>query len=144
MTLIELLFTLVIVSTLAGISIPAYRDAARKAQTARAVADLRTLSDEISIYNLAYGRFPNSLADVDRGNLLDPYGNPYQYLNIADGHPPKGKMRKDRFLVPINSDFDLYSMGPDGKSVTPLTAATSRDDIIRANDGGYFGVAADY
>ena len=56
----------------------------------------------------------------------------------------KGKMRKDRFLVPINSDFDLYSMGKDGKSSPPLTASASRDDIIRANDGAYVGPAEGY
>ncbi len=53
-------------------------------------------------------------------------------------------MRKDKFLVPINTDFDLYSMGEDGKSVPPLTAKASRDDIIRANDGGYIGPASGY
>ncbi len=53
-------------------------------------------------------------------------------------------MRKDRFLVPINTDFDLYSMGRDGKSTPPLTAAASRDDIIRANGGAYIGPAKGY
>ena len=56
----------------------------------------------------------------------------------------KGKMRKDRFLNPLNSDFDLYSMGPDGQSRSPLVAKASRDDVIRANDGQYFGRAAYY
>jgi len=46
--------------------------------------------------------------------------------------------------VPINSDFDLWSMGPDGKSVPPLTAKASRDDIVRANDGTFYGWASDY
>jgi general secretion pathway protein G len=55
-----------------------------------------------------------------------------------------GKVRKDRFLVPINSTYDLYSMGADGRSVGPLTAAMSRDDIIRANDGAYVGLAEGY
>jgi general secretion pathway protein G len=50
-------------------------------------------------------------------------------------------MRKDRFLVPINTYYDLYSMGPDGQSQPPLTARVSRDDVIRANDGQYFGPA---
>ena len=53
-------------------------------------------------------------------------------------------MRKDRFLVPINTNFDLYSMGPDGKSVPPLTAQASQDDIIWASDGEYIGPAAQY
>jgi general secretion pathway protein G len=35
-------------------------------------------------------------------------------------------------------------MGKDGKSQSPLTAKASRDDIIRANNGQYVGLAADY
>jgi len=46
--------------------------------------------------------------------------------------------------VPINTDFDLYSMGPDGRSAPPLTAKHSRDDIVRANDGAFIGLASDY
>lgn len=53
-------------------------------------------------------------------------------------------MRKDHSLVPINSDYDLYSMGPDGKSQAPLTANASRDDIIRANNGAFYGKASNY
>jgi len=46
--------------------------------------------------------------------------------------------------VPLNTDYDLYSQGPDGQSVSPLTAAKSRDDIIRANNGDFIGTAEDY
>ncbi len=63
------------------------------------------------------------------------------------GGPPCGGIggaRKDRFLVPINSDFDLYSMGKDGQSVGPLTAQKSHDDVIRANDGSYYGLASNF
>jgi general secretion pathway protein G len=35
-------------------------------------------------------------------------------------------------------------MGPDGKSQPPLTSKTSRDDIVRANDGTFYGWASDY
>jgi len=73
----------------------------------------------------------------------DPWGKPYQYLSLGD-KGAKGKARKDHSLVPINSDFDLYSMGPDGQSSPPLTAKSSRDDIIRANDGRYVGPASGY
>lgn len=51
------------------------------------------------------------------------------------------KPRKDRFLHPINSDYDLYSRGKDGESVEPLTAQKSHDDVIRANDGAFIGLA---
>ncbi|MFO0774683.1 MAG: pilin [Nitrospiraceae bacterium] len=61
----------------------------------------------------------------------------------AQGEPP-AKPRKDRFLHPINSDYDLYSMGKDGESVEPLTAKKSHDDVIRANDGAFVGLAAQF
>jgi general secretion pathway protein G len=50
----------------------------------------------------------------------------------------------DRFLHPLNSDFDLYSMGKDGLSQAPITARASQDDIIRASDGGFIGLAAQF
>ena len=77
--------------------------------------------------------------------MQDPWGNPYQYLNLSDPKlKGKGQARKDHNLVPINSDFDLYSMGKDGASVSPLTAKASRDDIVRANNGRFIGRAKDY
>lgn len=60
------------------------------------------------------------------------------------GGGPKAQPRKDHNLHPINSDYDLYSMGKDGKSVSPLTGGPSRDDIVRANNGRFVGKAADY
>jgi len=53
-------------------------------------------------------------------------------------------MRKDKNLTPINTYYDLYSTGKDGLSVSPLTAKHSRDDIVRANDGGFIGLATDF
>jgi general secretion pathway protein G len=64
------------------------------------------------------------------------------YLNLQG--PNKGLARKNKNLTPLNSDFDLYSMGKDGDSSAPLTAQTSRDDVIRANDGRFLGLASDY
>ena len=57
------------------------------------------------------------------------------------GNPAIALARKDRFLVPINSDFDLYSVGPDGETHATLNNPVSRDDIIRAADGGFYGLA---
>ena len=56
----------------------------------------------------------------------------------------KGKVRKDKNLVPVNNDFDLYSMGKDGASTPAFTAKMSQDDIVRANNGKYVGLVADY
>ena len=68
----------------------------------------------------------------------------YQFLNIIDGNPPAADVRKDGALNPLNSDFDLYSMGEDGESQAPLNAALARDDIVRANNGAFVGRAKDY
>jgi general secretion pathway protein G len=35
-------------------------------------------------------------------------------------------------------------MGKDGDSVKPLTAQKSHDDVIRASDGGYYGLAKNF
>ena len=95
--------------------------------------------------------------------MTDPWGNPYQYLRIDSSGVPGaggpggggpggggpgggglGQVRKDKNLVPINSDYDLYSMGRDGQSVSPLTAEPSRDDVVRASNGSYIGLAERY
>jgi general secretion pathway protein G len=67
--------------------------------------------------------------------------------NGGGGGPPCGGVggaRKDRFLVPINSDFDIYSMGKDKDTVAPLNPPKSHDDIIRASDGGFYGLAKNF
>jgi len=66
-------------------------------------------------------------------------------LSFAAAGPGwKGKARKDKFLVPLNSTYDLYSKGKDGQSKLPLTAKASKDDIIRASDGAFIGLASEF
>lgn len=66
--------------------------------------------------------------------------NPSDSVN----HGVLGQMRRDHFLVPVNTDFDLYSLGKDGRSQSPFTAADSQDDIVRANNGLYVGLVSEY
>jgi general secretion pathway protein G len=142
-TLVELLVTMAIILTLCAIAIPNLMAAVDSAKIARAVGDIRTIGGQVQAFQLTNGDYPDTLDEAGYGAHRDPWGNPYQYLNFRDVKG-KGKMRKDRFLVPINSFFDLYSMGKDGKSVSPLTAKQSQDDIIWANDGGYVGLGKDF
>jgi len=143
LTIVELLVAMAIIGVLAGIAIPLYAGYVENTRVQNAMQDIRAISLVIDQYEIDNNSLPNSLADVNYANFLDPWGNPYQYLNIQTAKN-KGQCRKDRFVVPINSDYDLYSMGKDGKSVPPLTAKDSRDDIIRANDGAYIGPASGY
>lgn len=142
-TIIELLAVLMILGTLAALAIPMYFTALGKAKVAKAIADIHTLSNEIGSYQLFNRSLPTSLADIGKANFEDPYGNPYEYLDISTAKG-KGNVRKDQFLVPLNSDYDLYSKGKDGQSQPPLTAQVSRDDIVRASDGGFVGLASEY
>ena len=115
-----------------------------RAKIIKAVSDVEAIGKAIRAVGIDSGIYPVSLADVEGENfseVLDPWGNPYQYLNIAQD---AGKAKKDQFLVPINTDFDLYSMGRDGETHTNLTVKVSQDDIIRANNGGFVGLAIDY
>lgn len=221
-TLIEVMIAAAIAGILASLAVPTYTDFLYKARIARAIAELHGLAKELQGFALSTEQYPDSLAQIGRSTLHDPWGNPYQYYRINcgpvtishfhqpdlpdhgsdgqimpattpspphEGHvlltvgtthtqalvqlvaksgsgssasgggssgsgasgagggggPPCGGVggaRKDRFLVPINSDFDIYSMGRDGQTIAPLTAKKSHDDIIRASDGGFYGLAA--
>lgn len=144
-TIIELMVTVAIIGTLAAIAVPIYADVTERARVAKAIADIRIIQDEIAAFEQRMGRLPLSLTEIGQGALRDPWGDAYAYLNFAAAGPTwKGQARKDRFLVPINSTYDLYSTGKDGKSSPPLTAKASRDDVVRANDGAFIGLGASY
>jgi general secretion pathway protein G len=144
-TLIELDIVMAIIATLAGIAIPFYVDATERARIIKAVADIRVLEGELGVFEITNGRLPDSLDELGRGALRDPWDNGYEFLNYSTlNNSGKAKMRKDRFLKPLNSTYDLYSNGKDGDSKAPLAASASRDDVIRANDGAYIGLAAAY
>jgi len=142
-SLIELAIVVGLVGTLAAVSVPVCVRAIEKARVTRAIGDIKNISVTIDARRASAGVLPASLAELGMAGLLDPWGHPYEYLKL-EGLNGKGMSRKDKNLNPLNADYDLYSMGPDGKSVSPLTAKASRDDIVRANSGAFIGVAADY
>ena len=144
-SLIELLIALAILGIAVTYGLSSYRQHVEKTEVIEAITDIKLISVQLTDYQLTFGEFPESLASVNL-NMNDPWGNPYQYLPIAGNEnlSGRGRLRKDKNLVPINSDFDLYSMGKDGSSVGPLTARQSRDDIVRANNGRFIGKAEDY
>jgi general secretion pathway protein G len=143
-TLVESMISVAIIAVLAAIAVPSYLESVNTARVVSAMGDIKEMSTDISVWSMGNnGAYPESLDDVGFGTRLDPWGNPYEYLNVSDikNH---GKCRKDKNLVPLNSDYDLYSRGRDGQSQSPLTAKVSRDDIIRASNGGFIGLGANY
>ncbi|MGH7507373.1 MAG: prepilin-type N-terminal cleavage/methylation domain-containing protein, partial [Longimicrobiales bacterium] len=128
-TLIELVLAMTIMGLLAGIAVHPLSAVIERARVARAIGEISTIQKEIALYEASRAHLPASLNDIGRGSMLDPWGNLYQYLAFAvtgtgGGKPGKGgggggglgQPRKDHFLHPINSTYDLYSMGADGKS----------------------------
>jgi general secretion pathway protein G len=141
-SLIELMIVIGLIGTLAAIAVPNYIQYREKAKIAQAIGDIRAMEKMIANFTIDNDRLPASLAEIGMGGHRDPWGTPYQYT-VVQGTPP-GRLRKDRFLVPVNSDYDLYSMGQDRGSVPPFTAKASQDDIVRANDGAYVGLASEF
>ena len=144
-TVLELVIAIAIVAILAGIAVPTYRGHIERQHRAKAIADIRALDTKMKQYFSEFGSFPRQLGHVVNPVPTDPWGHPYKYLELQSGQPGiNGKRRRDKNLNPINSDYELYSVGPDGETSAQLQASKARDDIVRAADGGFVGVAADY
>jgi len=145
-TLVELLIVLAIVGTLAAIAVPAYNNYIDKTRNSQAIEDIYAIQKGILVYAAENETLPESLDQAIWPRRLDPWGHSYEYFKI-EGKPKRevqGKWRKDHFQVPLNTDYDVYSMGKDGKSQPPLTAEASRDDIVRACNGAFVGLASEY
>jgi general secretion pathway protein G len=138
-TLVELIVVVAILGVLAAMSIPAYNSYINKTKNARAVSDIRTLSNEITGYYMDKGTYPADLGapGINRLNFKDPWNHNYIYNNtpsLKDSINP---------LLTLNQDFDVYSWGIDGNSSIIGDGSTTVDDIIRSNDGSFFGLRAD-
>lgn len=163
-TLLEIAIVMSILGILAATAGTRYLHVLERAKMTRAIVELRGIAAELDPMGDDGAKLPATLAEAGI-NRLDPWGRPYQYL-LLEGELPPGMAsndrelppvsaaegggggapaialaRKDRFLVPINSDYDLYSVGPDGVSHPSVNHKDSRDDIIRAADGAFYGLA---
>jgi general secretion pathway protein G len=132
-----------ILVTISALAIPRLLSAIDEANLAKAVGDIHSIETDLVGYQSTTGQLPDDLSQAGDSSIVDPWGNSYQYLNHATLHG-NGHVRKDRFLVPLNSDYDLYSMGKDGQTAQPITAAKSQDDVIRVGSANYIGLASQF
>lgn len=65
-------------------------------------------------------------------------------FSLFTGVPKETTRRRDRYMYPLNTDYDLFSLGPDHQTAASLTESVGLDDVIRANNGGFFGLASNY
>lgn len=144
-TLVELVMALTVVGLLTAVAVPSYARIIRSQKVGQCERDLRLIAMSIERYRTRTFQMPQNLSQLGTLVPKDPWGRDYQFLNFESPEPDvSGKIRKDHNLHPLNSEFDLYSLGEDGVSSAPLTARASRDDVIWARDGAFVGLASDY
>jgi general secretion pathway protein G len=141
-TLIEVLLAITLLAVLGGIALPLYQGYRERVREHQAATEIAAMSAAVQRFQLERRELPGALEDAGLGGRLDPWGRPYRYYNVeANG---RGGARKDRRLNPLNTDFDLYSLGKDGRTRPQISQRDSEDDIIRASNGRFVGKAIDY
>lgn len=141
-TAIELMMIVALVGVLTAIALPIYQDSRQRARETLAAQDINAISGLLKSYELDRRVLPETLDQIGLGGKLDPWGRPYVYYNVESNG--RGGARKDRRLNPLNTDFDLYSLGRDGVTKPQVSQKDSLDDVIRANNGRYVGLARSY
>ena len=81
-TLIELIVVLGVLAVLTIIGMGVYSHFIDRAKNTRAISEIRVLEKEILEFWNANDRLPDSLAELDRSAMLDPWKTPYQYINF--------------------------------------------------------------
>ncbi len=135
-TLVELLIVVSIIGVLATMAMVGFSEFINKAKVARCRSEIRNLEKEISAFATDQGKIPESLEQIGGQDLLDPWGSPYVYRDTAHLERTGPGL--------MNSDFDLYSKGPDGVTAPSTIDNVSLDDIIRADDGAFCDMASRY
>jgi general secretion pathway protein G len=144
-SLIELLIVLGIILTITALAVPHLVAALDQARISRAVGEIHAIEVNITIYQATNGgNLPTDLSQIEATSLVDPWGNPYLFFNHVSGTGNGGILRQDLFLVPLNEDYDLYSMGKDGLTAATIGASVSLDDIVRGGSGAYTGLASQF
>ena len=141
-TLIEIIIAITITAVSSAIASVSYQGHIESRNISNAISQISHVASALDNYIHVNKRYPDSLAEIGLNDILDPWENPYQYSIAED--PCAEISRKDHTISTLNTDYDLYSMGKDGTSVSRLSAKTSRDDVIRANNGNYIGLATEY
>ncbi|MFK7795632.1 MAG: prepilin-type N-terminal cleavage/methylation domain-containing protein [Gammaproteobacteria bacterium] len=141
-TLVEILIAIAAIGLLFMLALPVYENHQAHSHIEQATKDIRLISITVTQYELANNKLPNDLSVIGMNSMQDPWGMPYQYAIHGLALPKQS--RKDKNLRPINNDYDLYSRGKDNKSTSALFEEFSHDDIVRANNGKWIGIADTY
>jgi general secretion pathway protein G len=120
-TLVELMLVVVIIGVLAAMVLPRLTGRTEQAKIARAKSDIASIGLALDLYELDAGKYPENLDEIvsreapshlseearakwngpylKKGLPKDPWGRSYEYKEQSEH----------------SQDYDLYSLGPDGK-----------------------------
>ncbi len=147
-TIIEVMIVMALLGTLTAIVMPLYTDYTTEARILKGILDIRLMETAIAAFERRNKRLPDSLDEIMHlinADEPDSWGYPYVYERmIYDDKKKPLHARKDKFLKPLNTDYDLYSIGADGKTKESLDFKDSLDDIVRAANGEYVGLASEF
>jgi general secretion pathway protein G len=143
LSLLELMLVVGLVAILSAIAVPGYNQYQERARVSQAVRDIGELQLRIERFRTRQLRLPNDLAEIGRDGLRDPWGQAYVFYDYDEGRSPD-PTRRDRNLRPLNTDYDLYSIGKDGQTHKQLNNGRSDDDVVRALDGSFIGLGKDF
>ena len=142
-SLIECIVVLALGATISAIAVPRFMDQRENMRIAAAITEVSAMSLDLQAFKEVNGRYPLTLSEAGLGGAVDPWGFAYGYLKI-EGVSGNGGVKKDQFLVPLNTDYDLYSVGADGATHIRMTNASSQDDVVRALNGSFVGLSAEF
>jgi len=143
-TLIELMIVIAIIGIMAAIAIPNYQSFIQKGKEAEAMGMVRSIEGDIEAFFAKNNYFPlpNELYGGDMP--LDPWDQPMVYIPL-DGYPAHLPFAKvDQSMTPLNSDYDIFSIGHDGFTNKVVTNENVQDDLLRANNGSFVGRGKEY
>ena len=140
----ELVMVLAMIGIGLGMALTVSIRAKDSAANKQAIAQILQLQTRLDEFAMTRNRPANSLGEVGAAGMLDPWGVPYTYQPFLTQEDVWNRARRDRFLVPVNSMYDLYSFGKDGVTHRDLNKPDSLDDIVRANDGAFVGLGLNF
>ena len=104
--LLDLMIAVVVMSLLVAVAVPSYQQFVVRAKNARAIGDIGSMSIEIDRFRLKNnGALPNSLNELSMEIPLDPWNNPYQYLNMIAAGPLTAEVSRDDIVRANNGAF---------------------------------------
>src|SRR5262245_30942851 len=114
-TLAEMAIALAIVAVVAMIGLPKYQDYQEQLRVTQAIYEINFMNSKLMLKLDEIRDAPGDLSEIGELGKKDPWGRPYVYQPLTGMKGVAGKARKNKNQVPLNTYFDLYSVGKDGQ-----------------------------